>query len=327
MTRNYPPVGGFMLAWEWGEFQKDLGRKVERYFVTKNGEPVAAFALIHFPLPRGYKYAYLARGPVLANEIIDKPEAFKIFEIIRGWARSNLNDYIFLRLEPPFPSIDPELLRQGYKLPSYYIQPKQNHVVSLLPEDIPAGFHPSTRSNINRAEKRGVSVELSTELTADEYAQFSEMMRETNARNAGKNVYPGDTYFQSFFSRIPKITNPSNPNELQLGIFKGFKDGKLAAINMVLFFGRTATYIYGASYSEALSSKITTYLHWKAIEEAKRRGFKYYDIGGIDEKLWPSLTAFKRQFRGEDIVYIGNLDLPLSKIGYLTYNLLRRLKR
>ena len=53
----------------------------------------------------------------------------------------------------------------------------------------------------------------------------------------------------------------------------------------------------------------------------------YYDLGGIDEDKWPSLTTFKRQFKGEEFSYLGNIDILLKPVVYFIYNLVRRLKK
>ena len=111
-----------------------------------------------------------------------------------------------------------------------------------------------------------------------------------------------------------------------MGAFYGYQNGEPAGTHFVLFFGKTATYLYGASFSKHLNSKVTTYLHWVAIQEAKRRGMNYYDLGGIDAKRWPKLTEFKRQFRGTEFAYIGNVDIPIRPSLYRAYDLMRKQK-
>ncbi|MFA7395356.1 MAG: peptidoglycan bridge formation glycyltransferase FemA/FemB family protein, partial [Candidatus Paceibacterota bacterium] len=66
IKENYPPVGAFMQTWEWGDFKKDWGKKIERFFVTDGDQLIAAFMLAEHSLPFGFSYGYLPRGPVLA---------------------------------------------------------------------------------------------------------------------------------------------------------------------------------------------------------------------------------------------------------------------
>ncbi len=66
IAANFPPVGAFIQSFEWGEFQRTLGRPVWRFFINNGAGPIAAFTLIRFNLLFGLKYGYSPRGPVLA---------------------------------------------------------------------------------------------------------------------------------------------------------------------------------------------------------------------------------------------------------------------
>jgi lipid II:glycine glycyltransferase (peptidoglycan interpeptide bridge formation enzyme) len=328
VRKNYPPVGNFMQSWEWGLFQEKMGRKVERYFILNGGTPVAAFTLIYHSMPFDLKYGYAARGPVVTTT--SKKVLTEIFETIRAWALENAPQLVFLRLEPPIDNFPSSLSRLNYHVPRYYIQPRYNLFVPLsgTEEEILLSFHSSTRSNVRRAEKRGVTVTVRPDISEPEYGEFKNMMKDTTKRNSGVNTYPGYNYFDSLFAVLSQDKESGDDShKLSLEFFLGYHDGELAAIHAVLFFGKTATYLYGASYARHLNSKISTYLHFSAMTEAKRRGMLYYDIGGIDEKRWPTLTEFKRQFHGKETAYIGNINLPIRPFIYWIYNFLRNLKK
>ena len=329
VRRHYPPAGGFMQTWEWGEFQEMLGRKVERYLITgnENREPEALFTLTHHSLPLGFAYGYAARGPVIAASAAGEGRAAEILHHLSTWARQRLGHLAFLRLEPPLSSVS-DIHRDGFSRPPYYVQPRRNHLIALdAPEEaMTRRFHPSTRSNIRRAERRGVTVELIPPSSAD-LNSFFEMARDTIGRNGGKNAYPSRAYFRTLIKSLRPLGDTPDPSALSLAVFDGREHGKPAALHFVLFFGDTATYLFGASHDRSLRSKVTTYLHWSAMREAAKCGFTYYDLGGVDERLWPTLTRFKRQFRGRELEYIGNLDIPLRPVLYKTYNFLRRIRK
>ncbi len=323
IIKNGPPVGSFIQAWEWGQFYEKLGRKVERYFVVEE-TPIAAFTLVYQKLPFGFVYGYAPRGPIISSPDESKYET--ICNEIRNWALKEIPELIFLRLEPPLPIEYKKLPKPFFETPSYYIQPKFNSVILLDKEekDLLESFHPSTKSNINRAERRGVTVKIKNEITEEEFEQFKKMMGDTSKRNHGKKIYPSVGYFNSLFALLFKN---SSSNNLNLVAFYGYCDGKPAATHFVLFFGKTATYLYGASHSEFLNSKVTTLLHFEAMKEAKRAHMSYYDIGAVDEKRWRTLTQFKRQFNGREFQYIGNVDIPIRPFGYKIFNILRNIKK
>ncbi|MBI2609867.1 peptidoglycan bridge formation glycyltransferase FemA/FemB family protein [Candidatus Giovannonibacteria bacterium] len=326
VAKHYPPVGAFMQTWEWGEFQKALGRKIERYVMeADSGEHIAVFTVVYHSLPFGFSYGYSPRGPVISKHL-DGDAINKVFQKIALWTKQNFKDIIFLRLEPPLTSAIRGLRDSEFRQPAYYIQPRHNLFVSLAQteNEILESFHPSTRSNIKRALRRGVRDQVKHALSGSELKEFYLMTEDTIKRNSGKNVYPHRHYFETLIRTIPKIGEKANPDKLELGIRYAYQNEKAAAAEFTVFFGNTATYLYGASFSERLSSKATTFLHWAEILEAKRRGFLYYDFGGIDETIWPTLTNFKRQFRGAELSYIGNVDIPLKPKMYQAYNFFRR---
>lgn len=330
VIKNYPPVGAFMVSWEWAEFQKNLGRKTERHLITANDNLVGVFTLVYCNLPLGQSYGYAPRGPAIDLSFFNTEE--KINELLKkigGWVKKNIPQLIFLRLEPPLlQKITNYDYDSAIKFPNYYIQPRYNLAVNLEKneEKILGEFHPSNRANVRKAEKKNVSVEVKENLTQAEWDEFFKIAKETSNRNNGKNIFPGRTYFETMQKTAPFVKNTPK-NELSLCFFYGKYEDKTAAINLVLFFGDTATYLFGASATASLPSKITTYLHWCGMKESKKIGYKYYDLGGIDKKLWGSLTIFKRRFKGEEFEYIGNADIIIKPVFYKIYNIIRKIKK
>jgi lipid II:glycine glycyltransferase (peptidoglycan interpeptide bridge formation enzyme) len=280
-------------------------------------------------LPLGNRYGYVPRGPVIAHHPYRSGYEAEILNHIRAWARLRLGHLSFMRLEPPVAANALDGSRGNFRIPPYYVQPRRNLVIPLggNTEEITALFHPTTRSNIKRAERRGVSADILPYTGDPELTLFFAMARDTIGRNGGRNAYPNPAYFRALIQNLSPLTAISDPSVLSLGIFRASCKGRPAAIHFVLFFGETATYLFGASYNETLPSKAVTYLHWFALQEAKKRGFRHYDLGGIDEERWPTLTQFKRQFRGEEFQYIGNLDIPLQPMLYKTYNLIQKIRK
>lgn len=329
VIENSPPIGNFMQTWEWGSFKEACGEKIQRFIITDDSRTLAIFTLIEHKIIFGCSYGYVPRGPLFAKAVqLDEKRILEILNEIKNWVKKSFPQLLFVRLEPSIISLEKDS-KKGFFFPSYYIQPRYNHAVSVnrSEEELIKSFHPSVRSNIHRAEKRGVTVELKDHLKAECYNEFIFLGQDTIKRNSGKNVYPGENYFSSLFKSVPSVLNELNQNNLSIGAFYGYQHGDLAAIHFVLFFGKTATYLYGASSTTHLSSKVTTYLHWSAMREAGKRGMEYYDLGGIDEKLWPSLTSFKRQFRGKEFSYIGNIDIPQKLLFYRFYEIIQGIRK
>jgi lipid II:glycine glycyltransferase (peptidoglycan interpeptide bridge formation enzyme) len=60
---------------------------------------------------------------------------------------------------------------------------------------------------------------------------------------------------------------------------------------------------------------------------ARDRGYKYYDLYGIDENKWPGVTRFKQGFGGKEIEYPGPYDMVFDKKQYWLYKMARRVRR
>ncbi|KKU16782.1 MAG: hypothetical protein UX26_C0016G0001, partial [Parcubacteria group bacterium GW2011_GWC1_45_9] len=57
----------FTQASFYGDWQKELGRAVKRFLVYSDGEIVAYFQLIKYPLLFGKSYLYIPYGPVVRS--------------------------------------------------------------------------------------------------------------------------------------------------------------------------------------------------------------------------------------------------------------------
>src|SRR3989338_5647077 len=114
-------------------------------------------------------------------------------------------------------------------------------------------------------------------------------------------------------------------NDFSNEIFFAKYQNKIIAVVLVNFYkpSQTATYLHGASSSEHREVMAPHLLYWRAIQEAKVRGFKSYDFWGIDEARWPGLTRFKLGFGGEQVEYPASVDIIYRPVLYGLYYLAR----
>ena len=114
----------FLQAWEWGEFQKSLGRKVWRIgiadgfahtpFATQptplkrginktSSKLIAVALIVKHDLPLGRSYFYCPRGPVVNELKVYKAIKLKVLELLFNEIKKNAKKEktIFLRIDPP----------------------------------------------------------------------------------------------------------------------------------------------------------------------------------------------------------------------------------
>lgn len=330
VSENFSVVGAFFQTWEWGEFQRSLGNNIRRFIIKDRDAWLGTFLAVRHKLPFRLEYIYIPRGPVLAQSLWENAdEAEKIFSLAAAALQKRYPAAIFARTEPAIERAPQFFSKKPFRMPRYYIQPRYNTVINIerSGEEILRGFSPPMRHNIRKAERKGVRVLLKPELNEKEWSSFKKMRGDTS-RRAGRNIFPGEQYFRGLTAAFPSISaGKQGDNGPRSGIFVAYHDGEPSAINIVIFFAKTATFLFGAAFTHKLVVKISPYLHWISMTEAKKLGFEYYDLGGVDSERWKSLTYFKQQFGGQTLTYMGNADAVLRPVLYAAYNILRPLGR
>jgi len=328
VIKNFPVVGAFFQSWEWGEFKQKLGHEVKRFIAKSGKEWLAIFSLEKHTLPLGVDYYYLPRGPVIKPEVWHDHGTLKqIFGLFGKYIKAEFPKLVFMRLEPPIAEQPLIFFKKPFNLPRYYIQPRANRVIdiSLGEAELLKTFSRDMRHDLHAAEKRNIRVQMKSGFTENEYAEFQKMQADTSAR-AHKGLYPGEDYYRNLFAILPPVAEYSDKTKPSCGFFFSYSESLPVAANIVIFFGSTATYLFGASLTHKLAARAPSHLHWQSMRAAKERGFNWYDIGGVDDARWPTLTYFKNQFGGALVNYVGNVDLVLRPNLYTLYNIIRRFK-
>lgn len=303
---NQPTQAGiFLQSAEWLDFQENFGHKIYRLGLTDDtGTPQSICGVILNNLPLNKKYFYIPHGP------IGKPEEL-IDEIIKIARKKNT---IFLRLDPP--SVQSKIQDAKYKiLNTSPVQPKRILVLDLTKseDELLAAMHEKTRYNIRLAEKKNLALKNET------FNDFWKLTEETTARDKFR-PHP-KKYYETMLGSV----RGDGKTDMRVELKIVYSDNTPLAAAIIGYFGDTATYLHGASSQEYRNLMAPYFLHWEIIKEAKKLGYKFYDLGGIDEIKWPGVTRFKKGFGGFEINYPGTFDLPINKLWYRIYNLARKI--
>jgi len=174
---------------------------------------------------------------------------------------------------------------------------------------------PKTRYNIRLSGRKGIRIRQ-TDLR--ELDVWYTLYKQTCKRN---NMYlHKKKYFKSVLNT--NATNTSSPAEVELLIAE-HNQTPLAAMFLV-FSGKRATYLYGASASVKRNFMATYALQWEAMKRAKKRGSTEYDMFGVAPYPDPShplygLYRFKSGFGGNLFHRMGCWDYPLDICNYQKY--------
>ena len=317
-------TGSFLQSWDWGDWQKRLGRTVYRFKIQDlRGGITGAVQLVKIPLPWNKYYLYAPYGPVIDSRF--RPEDFKD---LTQEVKNKFPDALFLRLEPKAVF---NFQLSTFNLPmvkSANIQPGKTLVMDLsLPETaLLSAMHPKTRYNIRLAHKHGVVVEKDLVITPGHGLYFQEAV-ELIVATAVRQGYKGHAkkYYENLVDFFAK--RDAGQSGVAISIYKALYHNQLLASAIIVDFGSTRTYLFGGS-SESDKQIMAPYaLHWQAMLDAKAAGLKTYDFWGLETASGKTqgFARFKQGFGGKAVEYPGAHDLPFSKAGYAAYRLTRSL--
>ncbi len=317
----------FLQSKEWAKFQEANGREAAFFD--------GAFAFVH-TLPIVGKYLYFPRYPKSGIKNLESGMKNLIDEATRmsvGWVRVEPEtEGVLKKMRGIFqnPSSILPLERGGgfsiVKAP-HDMQPRENFVIDISKseEELFAEMKSKTRYNVRLAEKKGVRVFLAKE---EKYREIFFKLLEATARRQNIILHPRE-YYEKMFTVFP---------ETMFALCIAEYEGRALAANLVIFFGDTATYLHGGTSDEYRETMAPLFLQWEQIREAKRRGCKFYDFGGvstlqnskfkIQNSSWEGITRFKMGFspNTKPVVYPGCYDIILDGKRYWMYDRLRYLQ-
>ena len=304
--------GGFLQSWDWGEFQQSYGRKIWRLALTDRSEILAAALIIRQPLPGGWSYFYLPRGPVLTANGKRQTAKSGILNYLIAEIKelAKKEKAIFVRMDPAWRQAD-DLTANKFKF-SGQVQPQSTLILDLTKsaEELLSAMKPKTRYNIKVAQKHGVKITISAR-PQEEFKEFLALMKQT-ARRDNIAVHP-DGYYQKMLEQP----------EIKLVFAQA--EGRIAAAIMA-FYGDWCYYLHGASAYEAREKMAPYLLQWEMIREAQKRGCKHYDFFGADPDRWPGVTRFKVGFAPRQPLaeYVGAYDSAVNPLLYFAYRIIKK---
>lgn len=296
-----PP--SFLQSAEWEAFERSLGRVTRR---------IGGVLMARRALPMGFHYWYCPRPPRLTGDF---------FTAARKIAKQERS--IFLKIDP-MEKIAPDVFDNagGAIRPGRAIQPTQSIILDLdkTEDEILGAMHEKTRYNIRLAERKGVSVRRGSSKIGEKDGKiFWGLLQETASRD-GFRTHP-----RGYYEKLLKTRSDYFSNELFFAEYQG----EILAAALINFYAPPdtpppATYLHGASAPRHRAVMAPHLLQWRIIQEAKKRGCRYYDFWGIDERKWSGVTRFKRGFGGREIAYPPSMDIVYRPAWYAVYRMMKK---
>ena len=310
------PRTGFMQSSWWADFRATAGFEHFGLTLRDRGEIIAgALVLKGWRVP-GSCFYYIQDGPVLPDADAGGGQAFEfILETLDEQRRSETETVSHVRIEPRWQSL-PGFV-SGFRPAAFrdrYTEPRHTLCIDLrqAEETILARMKPKGRYNIRLAQKHGVTVLEDT--SKQGLADFLRLYRRMTMRRRIE-AKPAD-YFRTLASMLTPLQ--------QVSIFFAEYEGRRIATALVVYFGGTATYFFGASLARHRDVMAPYLLHFEIIRRARAMGYEWYDFWGISPKdqpnhPWWNFSEFKRKFGGVEVELVPTLDHVYDPAAYDRY--------
>jgi lipid II:glycine glycyltransferase (peptidoglycan interpeptide bridge formation enzyme) len=258
----------------------------------------------------GFSFTYVPWGPELPHGFPPDDAARNQALVSLASALQNLlpKDTAFIRFDPPWYTEGdaPPPIYKPFSRAGADVQPPDTILIDLKSEEeaILSSMKSKGRYNIRLASKKGVTVRNAD---SDELPTFYTMLKET-AKRDGIAIH-GITYYQTLFSHCRDY--PQGGQEL--GLYLAEHEGDVLAGVIVLFRGKDAVYLYGASSNHKRNYMAPYLLQWKVMRDARAKGCSVYDLFGVPPSADPNhpmagLYRFKTGFGGRLIHRAGSWD-------------------
>jgi peptidoglycan pentaglycine glycine transferase (the first glycine) len=315
-----------LQSWTWGAFKSRHGWQPTPLLFRSGGKPLAAAMVLRRKLPfLPFSVLYVPRGPAL--DWNDAALATQVLSWLEQLARAQRA--ILVKIDPdiyypedlpafsPHPACAPQvadlLLARGWRYSAQQIQFANTVLLDLAhsEEDLLAGMKQKSRYNTRLARRRGVTVRAGTGADLD---LFFDLYAET-ARRDGFPIRPREYYLDAWSSFL---------DQGRARLLLAEVEGETVAGLILLLFGPTAWYMYGASSTRHRERMPNNLLQWEAIRQARAAGCTLYDLWGAPDRLDESdpmwgVYRFKLGLGGELARGLGAWDFPARPLLYRLY--------
>lgn len=295
----------FLQSYKWGEFQKQLGNRVNRVEII-DGDNLGAvqYYLVKSKIA---KFLYCPRGPLATST---KAANILLDFLIK---KASEESAIFIQIEPAnYDSLFLPILKKRGFISQSSIQPQFSSHIALKPsvKDLFGSIRKTTRALIRKANKEGVIIKSHHDLT--NWNSVSKLFLQTSARQ--KFISHPLSYIKTQFDNFPNETK----------LYAAEIKGKILTAAIILSYRKISTYLHAASAEEARNLGAAHLLVWTAIEDAKKKGDEFFDLWGVAppnqlHHPWSGISVFKQGFGGILVSYPEAFILPIQELKFKLY--------
>ena len=282
------------------------------YFWLSDDQGIRSFAQIN----EAFGCAHIWFGPVCDDPNMMIESVIRIADFYKG------KGYWYLGIQPYRKSgseadyIEYILNRQ---LRIKYLFTNENTKSSLEidlgmnPNDIYSRFSKGHKSAVTKAVKSGITInEMITPAHLEDFTRIYEKMR-NHRRIKGHTA-----------EEIRRICNYLTINRCGTTLLAKDSNGEVIGGSVFVFQGLSVRYLLSAADPSRRDMPVTHYIIYKAIDQFKGLGYRYFDFWGYnhfarpDEQIY-QVNKFKKGFGGNFIFLMKKMNISLVPGGFALY--------
>lgn len=305
---EYP---AFFQSWDWGEVVKKDGVIVLRLGVYCQKKLCGIAQLIEVRAKRGH-FIHIRQGPVMSSWT-DDSFGILIDHIVFLARKSGAS---FIRMSPMRVSDESLAIHSRLKFvksPVHNQDAENRWILDLdkSQEEILKDMRKTTRYMIRRGQSEALKIICSQ--NSRDVDIFLKLYKET------ANI----KHFVAH--KLVKEEFETFKNGSGARVYMVYRGSDVLSGAIIVDYAKEAIYHHGATSSLGRGTPASYLLQWQSIIDAKERGLKTYNFWGIarDENdtshPWHGLTLFKKGFGGRRLDFQHSVDIPLSRLYWLTY--------
>jgi Acetyltransferase (GNAT) domain len=296
----------------WARVRSVVGYR-SRYVFARDGDRLVAGAQVllrRFPV--GVTLAYVPSGPVIAEDLRDRPRVVSV--LVDALTAAGSGGALFVQPPDGGDDVSRALIERGYRTSEAGISPAGTLRLDLTrsEEELLAGLGRRLRYWTAKWPQRGVRVRRGG---PEDVGLLVDLMRLTAGRH-GYAPLPAD-YVETFYTELAPRGHAV--------LFVGEVDGRPVVADLLTGCGGVLKGRLGGfdRSGDAGRLSVPAAVKWEAIRWAKREGYRWFDFGGIDtgmlhdlmaaperdDERWPSADRAKLSFGGQPFAYPQPVEL------------------
>lgn len=292
------PQTHFMQSWAWSSFKAREGYQVARLALIDADRAIVGGCLVLAYGGRGPTWLLSPGGPLLpvgweAEAIALLSES--LAALAQDWGA------IGWRIEPQVAADPRPAWLSGFQRSPADLVPVETVVVDLdqpAPDRL-AAMKPKGRYNLRLSQRHGVTVDFAAD------PQIMPLFYDLFWQTVQRHQFFGEPY--RCFLNLAQTLMPAGLLEVAIARWQG----RPLVAAAIVYWGTTATYLYGGRVDDAPPVMAAYALHWAAMERARSRGCRHYDFYGYTRDPhhgYAKFSQFKGQFGGRVVQQVGAHD-------------------